>query len=154
MKKTIFWLPIFAFCAILASFAVAGDPFYDAPSIKASAAYVTPTVTRDASGTTNLVSFQAYDVAGKTFAGQVQFTAWVATSTASPVNEATATDAPVMVSGTLLETGTLTNRFSILTTSAGVASIKLIRAVGWTNGLWTATGGSPAVNTSMIWVAP
>jgi len=154
MKKTIFWLPIIAFCGILASFAVAGDPFYDAASIKASAAYVTSTVTRDTSGTTNLVAFQAYDVAGKTFAGQVQFTAWVGASTASPVNAYTLTEAPTVVTGTLMEVGALTNRITILTTAAGVASARLVATVGATNAIWTATGSSPVVKTQMIWVAP
>jgi hypothetical protein len=153
-KSSIFILPVMAAFAILASFAFGGDPFYDAPSIKASAAYVTPTVTRDASGTTNVVSFQAYDVAGKTFAGQVQFTAWVGASTASPVNAYTLTAAPTAVTGTLLEVATLTNRVTVLTTAAGVASVKLIATAGTTNAIWTATGGSPAVKTEMIWAAP
>lgn len=153
MKSIQFFSAIIAF-VILTTFAFGGDPFYDAPAIKASAAYVTPTVTRDTSGITNLVSFQAYDVAGKTFAGQVKFEAWVATSAASPVNEYSLIAAPTVVTGTLLEVAALTNRVTVLTTAAGVASVRLVGAVGATNGIWTVTGGSPAVKATMIWAAP
>jgi len=156
MKKTssIFFIPIIAFFAILGSFAFGGDPFYDAPTIKAYAAYVTPTVARDASGTTNTISFQAYDVAGKAFAGQVQFTAWVGASTASPVNAYTLTEAPTVVTGTLMEVGALTNRVTLLTTAAGVASIKMVAEAGATNAIWTASGAAPVTKTAMIWAAP
>lgn len=138
-----------AIAALVTGVCLAGDPFYDAPAVKSSALYVSGTVTTNTLGTTNLVAFQAYDVAGKAFAGYVAFNAWLGVSTSNPTNDDC--DVATVVSGTLLKTITATNSFSLLTDATGAASIRLVDAVGKTNAIWTVTGSGPARAVALPW---